>query len=904
MNINKNLTIMGSGVSMPVESNFSVCENVEKVWLEASFQAARKEVAWGRNTYAIQHVQVLSGKVNDKNTVIRKFVDDNGKSHYCGFKMSVESQDEDVLFRQGFVEVANKGIGYYTINGATVMRKIDNYSDTLLSIDFVDSLVFNGSTRLDDVLRTGHVLRLSSKDNVGYYVMTDIKAENGSVVKGYTKIYNPENVCDLTVSQVKELIEKNGDVKVDIYWAFVNNPSRQRQSSCLFIKGEEGPNGLLDRKYQEERMEAILDKITYGAYSVMKMAYGNEDINFSKLYKIFSRFSLPMTGSSVCGKIGSVAWFHGDFKHDGVAFADGSGFLSSDVFKKHWANGALTDPNVCGNLVQARFGTVKGCHNVVSKKAMAEIIRAAAKKMNAEIVFIDKNQSVKYWAEMQLGLHKNKIVVIGANNLESVDFFGDDSTFKTAFDFSLMPFDLNVMAVPKGLNGNVGISLQCASSFLKVDGAHDVLLNIGKKHVDKILRQKRSIRFDAVKDVLFPDNTLIALGSNDKNTTRSWLDNSIKSVNNAINMFAFDVEGFYGLITFDLGVFFGVKILKNDEMFVNDRRFWNKRCVAIRYPHNCAGEHKKAKIVSIDTIKERLENLLNEGIINESVYWLLIAHYRNIKSGVIVVQSTDKKFGALLGGCDYDGDGITVITDPDLVALWDNVPQCAIDFGSPAPNPAVARFSTWFLNDGYRAMVNNSNDKIGIITNRNMSFMSFESLKDFTYKDMDTLAKMISKEVGLKEYAGYNHVYELQFDGKEEIVIDASAVETWDKLIKFCGISNRENLINILNDAQKVNSSVVGRTIDSAKSGEIVLSPLAGLFSIIKGGIIQDVSINIKTVKENNSDVGRKEVVVKKINTGFQTKKSGKPVFIAGDIVCRVKNELADYAAKCISKYI
>ncbi len=902
-NINKNLTILGSGVSVPVDANFSVCENVEKVWLEASFQAARKEIAWGRKTYAIQHIQIVSGKTTDKNTIVRQFVSDDGKRRFFGVKMTVESQDEDVLFRRGFVDVVNKGIGYYTVNGMTVIRKVDNFSDTLLSIDFVDSLTFDGSTRLDDVLKTGHVLRLSSKDNVGYYVMTDVKTKDG-VVKGYTKIYNPENACNLTIPQVKELIAANGDVKVDIYWAFVNNPSRQRQSSCLFIKGEAGPNGLLDRKHQEKRMETILDKISYGSYSVMKEAYGKEEVNFSKLYKIFSRFSLPMTGSSVCGEIGSVAWFHGDFKHDGVAFADGSGFICSDVFKEHWANGTLADPNVCGNLVQARFGTVKGCHNVVSKKAMAEIIRAAAKKMGAEIVFIDKNQSIEYWANVQLGANKNKIMIIGANNLESVDFFGDDSTFKTAFDFSLMPFDLNAMAVPKGLNGSVGISLQCASSFLKVDGAYDVLLNIGKKHVDKILRQKRSVRFDAIKDVLFPDNTLIALGSNDKNATRSWIDNSIKSVNNAINMFAFDVEGFYGLITFDLGVFFDVKILRNDEMFVNDRRFWNKRCVAIRYPHNCAGEHKKAKIVSINTVKERLENLLNEGVINESVYWLLIAHYRNIKSGVIVVQSTDKKFGALLGGCDYDGDGITVITDPDLVSLWDNVPQCAIDFGSPAPNPAVARFSTWFLNDGYRAMVNNSNDKIGIITNRNMSFMSFESLKDFTDEDMKTLAKMISKEVGLKEYAGYNHMYELQFDGKEEIVIDASAVEAWDKLVKFCGISNRENLINILNDAQKVNSSVVGRTIDSAKSGEIVLSPLAGLFSIIKGGIIQDVSINVKTVKENNSDVGRKEVVVKKINTGFQTKKSGKPVFIAGDIVCKTKNELADYAAKRISKFI
>ena len=99
MKITKNLTIMGSGVSMPVDANFSVCENIEKVWLEASFQAARKEIAWGRKTYAIQHIQIVSGKTTDKNTIVRQFVSDDGKKRFFGVKMAVENQDEDVLFR-------------------------------------------------------------------------------------------------------------------------------------------------------------------------------------------------------------------------------------------------------------------------------------------------------------------------------------------------------------------------------------------------------------------------------------------------------------------------------------------------------------------------------------------------------------------------------------------------------------------------------------------------------------------------------------------------------------------------------------------------------------------------------------------------------------------------------------
>lgn len=84
---------------------------------------------------------------------------------------------------------------------------------------------------------------------------------------------------------------------------------------------------------------------------------------------------------------------------------------------------------------------------------------------------------------------------------------------------------------------------------------------------------------------------------------------------------------------------------------------------------------------------------------------------------------------------------------------------------------------------------------------------------------------------------------------------------------------------------------------------EIVLSPLGGLFGLIKGGIISDISIDIKTAKANNNDIGKKEVIVKKIKTGFQTKRNGKPVFIANNVICKVKNELADYAANRISKY-
>lgn len=890
-NVNQFRAVLGSGIAVSVDHEFSIAENVEKLWLESDFQAARNEVAWNRKRFFIQHVQVLNKKAADKNVVIKSIRNAEGKKSYQGVKMSVEAQDEDVLFRNGFIEVADKAVGFITANGAIVARKVDNYSDTLLSIEFPSG----NRENLDNALKYGHIVRLSSVDSVGYYVMTD----DGS----YAMIYDHEQKPVLSISKIKELIAQNSDVKIDVYWTFINNPSRQRQSSCLFIKGEAGANGLLDRKAHETRMEKIIDSITGGAYSIMKAAYGDKEINFSKLYKIFSRFSLPMTGSSACGDIESIAWYHGDININGIPFADGTGFINLNVFKDVWID-ELADHNVCGNLNQSRVYEIKGCHNTVAPLVMARVILAVSKLMNAEIVFIDKNQSVQYWAEMQLGLHKNKIVVIGAKRLEDVSFFGDDTTIKVAADFSRQG-KLNVMSVPKPFSGKVKLSQQLVSCFLKVPEAHDVLWEIGKKEIYKIFTKRRSVDFGAIKDVLFPDNTLVALGSTDKNVGRAWLDSAIKTANKTINGFSFKVEGLYGLVTPDFGLFFGHKILKDDEIFVNDRRFWGKRGVCIRYPHNDSGEHVKVRIVGLPEVKERLENLLAEGAIDTDTYWTLLPFYSNVKGGVIVVQSSNKRFAALLGGMDYDGDGITVVTEERVVKLFDSVKSCAIDFGSPAPNPATAKFSVWFLNDGYRAMINNTNDNIGTITNRNMSFMSFESIcENLADEDMNCLIDAINKEKSVEEYAGFNEVYESRFSGKESITIDAAAVEEWDKYIKFCGISNKANLLAILSDAQKINSSVAGRTIDSAKTGEIVLAPLAGLFGIIKGGIIAKIKVGTKIVKQNNLDKGTTEVFAEKINTGFQTNKLGKPVFIANDVICKLKNEFADYAAECISRFI
>ena len=132
-----------------------------------------------------------------------------------------------------------------------------------------------------------------------------------------------------------------------------------------------------------------------------------------------------------------------------------------------------------------------------------------------------------------------------------------------------------------------------------------------------------------------------------------------------------------------------------------------------------------------------------------------------------------------------------------------------------------------------------------------------------------------------------------------DVVIDADAVNAFIEEVDACGVT-RENFFDILSDLNKVYSSVIGRNIDSAKSGEIVPSPLKYASSIMDAGMIRFAEIKICKNKETK----QQEVKLEPIATGFIDDKLGNTKFIINDPICRLKNELFEYVAKRIEELI
>jgi hypothetical protein len=834
----------------------------------------------------------------------------DGKVKRSAVRILIEAVKENPLTRYGKLGVENIGRLFYTENKNSFPKDVQNVSRDLISLDLAGANYKvskdKWSNRLEDVLKHKHVVCVSNNSTIELFCPI---GDGNSYINLNCPVALPvEDGAVKTREQVLGLIEKSKsgktDFKVDVYWAFVNNPSRQRNKTVLLIRGKESKNPL---SYPTRWIHKLISLISNESFDVVKASHANKAINFSKAFKEMSRMSLPMTGSKEIAVITSVAWFHGEFSKDGVPIFDGAGFLNSAIFKGVVGYDDTRIEELAGSIQQGRsIGTMKGAHMVVLPMMMGYTIQKAAEVFNIEIVYVEETSDLQYWAEVQNGKYDGKITVHGTKNLDDVSFFGDDTVIKTASNLGNLPCAYNAMATPKNFKKNATTSIQVASSFFGIEGFEDVFRSIAMDNIKKILEPKKGVEYRDVRDVKYPLNTLISLGKLNL-VKEAWIRSVAKELESMINDFKFEVDGIYGLLSPDIGNLYGIKILEDNEIFVNNPALWGLRCVVVRFPHICPGEHVKAKFVGLNVIIRRLNALYKSGKISLTEKWLLLDYYIRIKPGVIVVQSANPRFGKLLGGSDYDGDGVIIYVEKFnddgtltygamLVKMWDRVAECAIEFGKPAPNTKSVRFNISFLNEGYLAMVQSPNEPVGVLVNRNSSFASMLSLKDSIEESELTRLLLMFAAYRAESFVGKK--YERRYDCGDA-VIDADAVNAFIEEVDACGVT-RENFFDILSDLNKVYSSVIGRNIDSAKSGEIVPSPLKYASSIMDAGMIKFAEIKICKNKETK----QQEVKLEPIATGFIDDKLGNTKFIINDPICRLKNELFEYVAKRIEELI
>lgn len=688
----------------------------------------------------------------------------------------------------------------------------------------------------------------------------------------------------------------------------------------------------------EMKKNSVINALTRGGFDFLSNTYENKDIELGKAIKLGARITLPLTKSAHFGNLQSFALYTGELGYSNeeegheVTYADGFFRLNVNVFKRYAKEHGIRIYGLKGVAAQARAVFIKGYGMAFAPKDIQLQVMTIVKKYKAEVIFVnyeDENY-MQLLKDIQLGEEYtlNKVYIFGTKSLQQVDIIVDMTTCKAMFDFSVNP-ELNVMEIVSEADGSTTTSSQMLAGVMGVKGAKEVFIEKAKATIDKVwdLSERPVASINDVKSVDYAQNTIEKINLDyvlsDKKYASDLAKTKLESSINKIAGYNFDIKGSYVKIIPDLGCDFNTPILNWGELFLGGRkarRYAGKDVEAIRYPKTAPSEHYTAKVIGYNEIKERIVNLFNNGSIDIREARFLLDFFKNTKSGNAIVPSGNQRFMDVTGGSDFDGDSICVIFDEDLVNLYTKVPMGAIDFGKPPKSQKTLKFDNNLLDAGYLAGISNGNSSVGECVNFAYSCLAIAQaleagqLSDAEYrmfiKSCIEEQKRADKQRTQLEY-GNNTVtmgknvlrkidlftndqpYERMFNSENDVIKE----EQVDKFLTEayrCGIASKQNLINILYDANKAYASVVGRTIDSTKNGALVHAALLWLRNFMSGGLIKTVEM-VEATNETKSFATWIGYTFNHIKVGLISNDKGQIKFIANDILTQVQNEMLDY---------
>lgn len=702
-----------------------------------------------------------------------------------------------------------------------------------------------------------------------------------------------------------------------------------------------------DQKILEKvnaKKAAILNELTANGLDILQNTYRDQEIDLGKGIKLSARITLPLTKSANFGVIRTFALYTGDFgyynheENQTVAYADGFYRLSTSVVKRYAKQQGISLSHLAGIGFQARFGFIKGECLTFSPRDIQLQIVTAVKKYKAAVEFVEFNdpgyENLLKDIQHSADYTKNKIYIFGTKSLWKVDYFGDSTTCKAIFDFSLSP-SLNVMEIPQEFKSGTKTSSQMLAGVMGVPGAKEVFLDIAKRDIDEIwnLESEEEIKsILPIKDIDFADNTVKTIDINyvlrDRKLAASLAKNMLQASIKKICRYNYKIDGLYGKIVPDLGLDFDLQIINWGEIYIaGTSKYVDKHVEVIRYPKTSPSEHFSCVIIGLDTIKERIVNAFKAGKISARDSKFLVDFYKNTKNGNIVVPSGYKAFANLEGGLDYDGDAVCVIFEETLVGLYSKVPMGAIEYGDVPKATETMQFDINAMDYAYFKGVTNANTSVGQAVNFAYSCLAVaQSLEKITDEEYEKFIDEVKKEVEAdenfqKNEYGDNNVADKFLETKaffeyfgEYTRMFASTSTITEKdvdafLVKAyaAGAGKRSNMINILLDANMAYSSIVGRTIDSTKNGALVHAALIWLNRFFKGGINQDVVMKESGPKEE-AIASWLNYSFNHIKTGFQqfVTKSGKVrnFYVSNDVLAQLQNDMLDYMLGKAKEYI
>lgn len=635
-----------------------------------------------------------------------------------------------------------------------------------------------------------------------------------------------------------------------------------------------------------------------------------KDIPMSKLVKKVGRPSLLFTNSARGAKPSAMLFYTGTFNHLGVDFADGFGFISEGLIRKSLAVAGFEDvKNVCGLGFQCRIVTSKGYCLAVNDTTMRDIVWAAIRKIAADkgtgqhaeycnIVRIDINDSEAVHnvaMAIEKGEYKDTLILVAddADNigLGGVEYFADGNMLKAAFDFDKAK-EVSIMEMCHASHGTC-TSSQILESAISVPDFKNIVMEIAKETIDHIFEEK-AIENISHKDMAgfdgYSDNILGKLNMDyvlaDANMAKRYTKTLAKAAANAINNLRFNISGGYMKALPDLGGFFTSRILNPGEIYTPDmEKLAGENALIVRYPHTATSEFIMARIVGRRELFARVAALKIGD--DRRTLWNLI---RSIKKGQVILPSLDNTTVAKLGGSDFDGDGVIVITDKRIVSMYEHLNEGAVDF-KPENGKDVLKYTHMSAEVARHAGLVNGNASTGEVVNlfylfRSLAYdikinaidqnrwekfcnhivtcYSSQDNKFFPWKNM-IASDHVNNRYGSKQYSFMQVMIPPYRNNKEDVkkvlnlnsvvkagrpINDTEVRDLIDSVIEnHIAINDLRCLKAILESLDPAGASIVGRIIDAVKTGEDVTVPFAFIGDFVRNGAKIDCTYDEVTGK-------------------------------------------------------
>lgn len=662
----------------------------------------------------------------------------------------------------------------------------------------------------------------------------------------------------------------------------VSSTSQERKVSITLIKSKESflpetANGIisLDTNWRNDRADMV-NQMTGNVMKIYQAVYGKK-VAMDKLIKKTSRLSLPFTNSSDWGVVDGLAIYTGKFAGDAW---DGCQLMSEEFYLKGLKLHGFDMKSAAGTSLQGRVGTNKAYQLVVSN--LGFLVMTFKQKVGARMLWVDPHKMEESALfnlinKIEKGEFKNTIIVFSkTKSINSISLFGDENTVKSGFDPRGLHF--NVMETNHNLHDKTKLSNQILGGCMDSPMFSETIKEIVKENIDEGFARGFSGSLSKISDLPSMDFVEDIVGKisdsyawSNPVIARNLLVKAATSGKEMANNLNFKVDGFYAKILPDIGTLFREELLNPGEIMIPGKKGYElagKRAVVVRHPKMSTREHYKVVVVTVRDILKRIRFAYKNGKIGKESMDLLMELVGSIKEGAIMVPSSDPTLAAKLGGADYDGDGVAVITDSRIVRLYDDIKEGAINFGEKykAENPIMVDFNNRCIDVAFYAMSSNGNEPVGLVVTFGFMIMSLiiEIKKGYlTQEKWNKIYSVLAfkakqnKDSNAEDFFSSCNEEESEaylltkLTEDENYPVDAKAVEDVVKYHSKYNMSNLNNFYNLLLDLEICMSSVVGRTIDAVKTGEQVFVPCAFLRSYFKAGMSLDISFNKETRKFN-----------------------------------------------------